>query len=77
MYTFYTALAVEGRKCRSGEGTAFVYEVTAPSPTTKEVTDCFHANLMNSRDGDLVLKVLKESAETVDRALGLCTTQKS
>ena len=79
--TFYTALAVEGRKCRSSDGTAaFVHEVTAPSPTTEEVTDYFHANLMNSRDrislvrfwkhhGDLVLKVLKESSETLDRAL--------
>lgn len=74
---------VEGRKCRSGDGTAaFVHEVTAPSPTTEEVTDYFHANLMNSRDrislvrfwkhhGDLVLKVLKESSATLDRAL--CT----
>ena len=69
------------------EGTADPVTAQLPaasclSPTTEAVTDYFHANLMNSRDrislvrfwkhhGDLVLKVLKESSATLDRAL--CT----
>ena len=67
--------AREKEGCQSSEGTVFVLKLTTTSPTTKGVTEYFHAALMLSknRTSSGTMSIRKSDTAFVSE---VCTPQK-